>query len=52
MVGTAVHFTGKIKQYKMLLKDNIRRLGKINPITPFAVHLRKIYNHLSQQLKL
>ena len=24
----------------------------IEVITPFAVHLRKIYNHLRQQLKL
>ena len=35
-----------------LLIDAVRKSRDIIATTPFAVHLRKIYNHLRQQLKL
>ena len=46
------------KQYRNLYRISttlafiITDIIILHDITPFAVHLRKIYNHLSHQLKL
>ena len=41
-----------IYMYFVFAHDHKRRIFRFLEITPFAVHLCKIYNHLRQQLKL